>query len=163
MTLATEWATIRDAAVTLVSGISDIGNVYGYERYAPNAGDFLANYQTTIDGVNSIRAWVVTIDGLTVEQSTFDDWDVNATLHVEGWLSLFDATATEQIFIDLCQQVVMALANENQFGSSAVIDYGRTSMEGPKLVVFPPGTGGVVCHYASITKLLTLDQSVVWT
>ena len=163
MTLSTEWSTIRDAAVTLISGISNIGNVYGYQRYTPDSGDFAALFNTTIAGVTSVRGWIVTVEDLDVDTATLEDWDVTVTLMVHGWLSLSDAAATEQAFIGLCEQVVMALANEHQFGSSAVIDYGRTRMKGPDLVVFPPGTNGTLCHHAAISKVLTLDQSVVWT
>lgn len=163
MTLASEWTTIRDAAVTLISGITDIGHVYGYMRYTPNSADFLNLFRTTVGTQQEIRAWVVTLNGLEVNPESVDDWDVTAQLTVEGWLSLRDADATEQTFIGLCQQVVMALANEFQFDSDAVIDYGRVRMEGPSLVMFPPGDGGVLCHYATVSKTLTLDQSVVWT
>lgn len=163
MTLATEWTTIRDNAVTLISAIDGIGNVYGYMRYTPSADDFKARFYATINGVASVRAWVVTLSGMTIDVGTFDDWDVTATLTAEGWLSLKDTDATEQTFIGLCQQVLMTLANEQQFGSSAVIDDGRVTLEGPSLVMFPPGDGGALCHYARITKTLTLDQTMVWT
>ena len=38
MTLSSEWTTIRNNAVTLLQGISGIGNVYGYLRYEPEVG-----------------------------------------------------------------------------------------------------------------------------
>ena len=163
MTLSTEWSTIRGAAVSAVSGITNIGNVYGLMRFAPDVGDFLTLYQKTIAGTNSIRAWVVTLEDMEASADSVDDWGVDITLHVYGWLTQQDSSSSEQTFIDLCQQVFMAIANEHQFSSSAVIDYGRTAMKGPSLVMFPPGTGGVLCHHADISKVLTLEQAVVWT
>ena len=161
MTLSSEWTTIRNSAVTLLQGITGIGNVYGYLRYKPGSADFLNLFKATVGSTNYIRGWVVTLEDLDVEAAATDSWNVPTTLRIDGWLSLVDADATEQIFVDLCQQVIMAIANEQQFGSSAVIDFGRTRLKGPDLVLFPPGEDGKLCHHAQITKMLTLDQSMV--
>jgi len=71
----------------------------------------------------------------------------NFSLH--GFYGWNDANATEKTFADIVESVVTAFRNDKKLGET-VIDSGPIQWHDGKPRMYPPGEGGVLCHYGRL-------------
>jgi hypothetical protein len=146
-------ATIRARIKAVVSGVSNVGLVYDYERWKPDWSDYLDTFKTTISSVEYIRAWTITCESFRpVELATMGggtDTDVNYVYKVRGYFGLDDANASEKTAIGIVEDVMEALNADSTLHAY----YGSGPHPLAELTVFEPRAfGDVVCHYAEITQ-----------
>ena len=154
-------ATQRAAINTIVSGVSNIGNVYNRERWGMTWTEVLALLKATVSGTDQIRAWMITClghrDAWLNGEAVSPDGKV-AVLRtfrwrIQGFVTFNDGDATEPAILNLATAVVDAMN-----GAKSLHDGTRYWDEQPpaQLDVFELRIfGGVLCHYAEITQELT--------
>lgn len=141
-------STIRAAIYNSVNGVSNVGLVYDYERWAGDWTAFLDLFKTTIGTTDQIRGWEVGYRGWTPDEPR--EFSGNATLRlhrflVAGYLGLDDSEATEKTMSALAELVANTLADDATLKAAA---FGRIE---PVLLFEPRIFGSVLCHYAELT------------
>lgn len=145
--------TIRASIKSAMQGVSNIGLVYDYLRFAAEWDTFLDLFKTTISGTPQIRGWMITCNGFnpgqareTYGNSGFLNRDYQYKIF--GYMGLDDSAATEKTFFALAEAVIDALDTH--------LTGGLDNM--PTLSTFEPRTfGGLVCHFAEITLIVNQE------
>jgi hypothetical protein len=145
-------ATIRARIKTVVSGVSNVGLVYDYERWKSDWSDYLDTFKTTISSVEYIRAWTITCESFRpVELATMGggaDIEVDYIYKIRGYFGLDDAHTSEKTAIALVESVINALNADTTLHAY----YGSGPHPLAELTIFEPRAfGDVMCHYAEIT------------
>jgi len=94
--------------------IPDIGMVHTYTRYAAESSRLLDLYKVTIDGVEQLRGWYVTLaqrNPLTLTDSHFGGLTERYTIEAVGILGVDDGRESEHTFYTLCETVVRTLTH----------------------------------------------------
>lgn len=137
---------IRAAIKTTLQGVSNIGQVHDYERYAENMPGFRALYQSTIAGSAQVRGWYVRRLARQANSNSLGRFVITTTWRIAGFMSFDDANASEKTFDTLCDAVVAAfIANETLSGvvdCVVVGDVAGLQIDDTGPVMF----GGVLCH-----------------
>lgn len=141
-------ASVRAAIKAKVQGVTNIGVVHDYERYANAMNEFRTLYQADIAGVKQVRGWY--IRRMTRRESS--DYqgrhEVILGWRVQGFMSLDDASASEKTFDSLVETLVDAFRADETLGgavdSSIVGEDAGLQIEDTGPVMF----GGVLCHSA---------------
>ena len=145
-------SAIRATIYSAVNGVTDVGKVYDYERWANEWDDFLTLFKTTIGSTVQVRGWEVSYRGFA-NQPPMDFSGQHIRAHrfaVMGYMGLDDSKATEKTFANLAEDVADAIdADATLHGASYyyVIDVGIDEHE-------PRMFGGVLCHYALINVIV---------
>jgi len=148
-------AAVQDAIVANVSGVTDIGQVHDYERYAKGQSDMRGFYEATISGVKQIRGWhLVKLNDRTLNVSLGAD-DVRTEWELRGFMSLDDSTASEKVFLALIEAIRKAMRADPDLGNVANTHDAESDQAGwqiPEInkVMF----AGVLCHHARM-RLIT--------
>jgi hypothetical protein len=148
-------ATIRAAIYNALSGVSNVGKVYDYERWAADWGAFLDFFKTTINNKVQIRGWEVGYRGF-VPDVTFEilagSFIRNHQFVVAGYLGLDDSAGTEKTMSALAETVADTLEADSTLN-------GLSNGNVEAVLLFEPRIyGGVLCHYAEIT--LTIGEEI---
>lgn len=154
--MTTQYEQGRDAIATVLTGITNIGAVHAYPRYAREVPALKTLYLATIGGVVQIRAWEIL--------SPSDDWEPMSSrgIHehyidymIRGFQSLDDSTATYKTFRTMAETVCITLR-------------GNTSLSGICLEVLPPRIRafrevmftGVLCHMVEISVRVLFSKAI---
>lgn len=150
------YSDIIDATYTLLIGVSGIGNVYKYLRWAPQYNKLLNIFTYTGGPSNLVNTWMITLANNKPVDATLGDDDffraIRRTYMVKlvGVLSLQDINNTERTFLTLCENVMDIVDFKENLGLSADLLYefgiGPAVMTTYEHRVF----GTVLCHYAEI-------------
>ena len=145
-------SAIRATLYSAVNGVTNVGKVYDYERWANEWDDFLTLFKTTISTVVQVRGWEITYRGFANQPPMdFSGKHIRAhRFHVVGYMGLDDSLSTEKTFANLAEDVADAIdANATLQGSTYyyVADVGIDEHE-------PRMFGGVLCHYALINVIV---------
>jgi len=146
---ATE-SEIRAGIKGLMEGVTDIGLVYDYERWAADWGDYLDLFKTTIGGVTQIRGWTITCDRVENIQHLREFHRKVYFYSIRGYMGLDDSEETEKTALGLAIDVVETLEQYPLLNS--VLTNGTYDEDGwPFVDTFEPRMyGGVLCHYTEI-------------
>lgn len=139
------WRAVIEADL---NGITNIGIVNDYTRYANELTDLAAHYKTTIGGVPQIRGWNIGL-GLIASEQIAIRHRVKRTLTfvVRGYLSLDDSRETEKTMAALAEDVLDALDDDTTL-HDLTADAGRAQLTVMEHRTF----AGVLCHYVEITQ-----------
>ena len=145
-------ATIRTAIFNAVNGVSQVGQVYDYERHATDWSDFLDLFKTTIGGTPQIRGWTVGYRGIqSVENGRFSGVGRISRTHrfqILGVMGIDDSASTEKTFAILAEDVCDALDSD-----ATVQGFMHTA---PATLGFDPTPfAGILVHAAAITIEVT--------
>lgn len=142
-------AAIRTAIYDAVSGVSDVGQVYDYERHANEWNAFLDLFQSTITGNEQILGWAVSYRGIiTSERDTFRPGSKSGLFRTHrfqilGIAGIDDANGSEKVFAALAEAVCDALDDDNTLQSYISVS--------PASMRFDPAPfSGVLVHGALI-------------
>lgn len=144
-------ATIRAAINTIVDGVSNVGQVHDYMRWATDRTALDAVFKTTISGTDQIRAWMITCTGWAQEQMEFRAASSKRGLRrdyiykIIGIMGVDDSAATEKTFIAIVEDVVEALDVAQTIRAYRAPPAHLSAYE-YRMV------GGILCHYAEITQ-----------
>ena len=139
-------SAIRTEIYNIFSGVSNIGKVYDYERWAADWNIFINLFKTTIAGKDQIRGW-------EIRRSTFDKSIMTVgdsedpTGHkyiISGYLGVKDAYETEKVMNALIETIIEALRQHRTLNDKGYID----SIEG---VIDTRTFGSILCHCAELT------------
>lgn len=149
-------SAIRAAIYAAVGGVSNVGKVYDYERWAATWPDFLALFKTTVSGTDQIRGWEVSYRGFSAERdSQFRQFKRHThTFWVQGYMGVSDADETEKTFATLAHAVVSAIDSDSTLHSTVYKFTGPVSMPICQTRMF----SDVFCHYAQI--VVTVQEQV---
>jgi len=145
-------ATARADIYSIVSGVSSIGRVHDYERWAVRWADHLDLFKTTIDGQQQIRGWTISCRSMPQGRLEFSGAKLRTyTYKIRGYFGLDDGSASEKTAVALAEDVVEALdASDTLHDGGSYYDALPASMD-----VFEPRLfGGVLCHYVEISQVV---------
>jgi hypothetical protein len=146
---------IRTAIKAIVSGVSNVGNVYDYERWAAfaNGKDTLA--VATISGSEVVRFWTISCTGCVATLETFAG-DVRRawSYTISGAVGLDDSAASEKTAIALAEDIMDALDGAATIHTSTEVTDGR--VHPAQLRIFENRLiAGLLCHYIEITQTVS--------
>jgi len=156
-------AAQRAAIKTILEGVTDVGNVHDYERWAPDWSSYLDLFKTTIGGTDQIRGWTITNERMPSRQVHDSGHRRDYVWVLRGVMGLDDSAATEKTFRALAEDVIEEFEVDRTL--SGVITNGAFAADGwPSLAVFEPRLfGTVLCHYAEIRMTYFQVDLVVYT
>jgi hypothetical protein len=135
-----------------VNGVTNVGKVYDYERWANEWDDFLTFFKTTISTVDQVRGWEVVYRGFA-HQPPMDFSGKHIRAHrfaVMGYMGLDDSEATEKTFAALAEAVADAIDADATIQASTYYYVEDVSIDEFEPRMF----GGVLCHYALINVIV---------
>ena len=140
-------SAIRAAIYNAVSGVSNVGKVYDYERWTADWSGFLDLFKTTISSKEQIRGWEVSYRGfLADEPREFAGIHIrNHQWQVRGYLGLDDSAATEKTMSTLAETVRNTLEDDSSLHALSFYDVECGLLFEPRMF------GSVLCHYAEIS------------
>lgn len=133
----------RAGIYNTLAAVTDIGQVYDYERWAPTWDAFIDLFKTTTVGDPHIRGWEISQKAPVSEDRTSVKM---RTYSIKGYMSVNDAAATEKTFATLIDAVAAAFRSDQSLGGMAhghdfiQVDVMETRM-----------FGSVMCHYAELS------------
>lgn len=145
-------ATIRTAIYNILNGVTDIGKVYDYERWAADWTTFINLFKTTIGGVDQIRGWEI---GRRSAPEKLFTMGLNLRDHVyvlRGYMGVNDSNATEKTFNNLIESIADAFRSNDRLNDAAE-SHDLIQADIIEFRVF----GGVLCHYAELS-LITHEE-----
>lgn len=148
-------ATIRTRIYTIVSGVSDVGKVYDYQRFANEYDTYLNLFKTAIDGSDLVRAWMVGYDGFAAEEVSTGDTVRRHQFRVYGLERINDAAASEKAAAELAESICNALDTDATL--HGYLDDRPSSIELFGYLQF----GSVFCH--SIEIVVTVSETAAIT
>lgn len=140
-------AAIRTAIYNAVNGVSNVGQVYDYERHSNDWSDFLDRFKVTTGGLDQIRGWMVGYRGIQeAEGGRFGAPGRISRKHrfqVLGVMGIDDSEESEKTFAALAEDVCDALDSD-----ATVHGFHFTS---PATLGFDPRPfAGILVHAAAI-------------
>jgi hypothetical protein len=127
----------RALVYAVVNGVSNVGQVHDYERWANDWTTFLDRFKATISSVSVIRGWTITCAGWTQDHAMRV-----YTYKVRGYFGLDDSAASEKAAMLIVDAVCQALDISDDFDEGEMAE----------LTAFEPRMfGTTLCHYAEIT------------
>jgi hypothetical protein len=88
--------TIRTAVYDAVAAVSNVGQVYDYQRWGSDYSGLLNLFKATISNSRVIRGWTVTSEGFTPEAVTLKLNQRVYRVKVRGFFGLDDGNASEK-------------------------------------------------------------------
>ena len=116
---------IRAQIKSILSAISNIGNVYDTKRYYNNQADRLTIMKATISSVDQIRAWMISREGtpevnqVLLGLSASKGRDIVHKYSLEGWISLKDTSTTELTLNALLDLIESSFAQNRTLNATA--------------------------------------------
>lgn len=147
--------TVRAAIKAKLAGVSGIGVVHDYERFAKDQDAFRALYRDT-DG--RVRGWW--FDRVGTREVDLDVATVRRihTWRITGYLSLDDAEATGRALQTLVESIAAAFRTDRTLGGAVLDIRDMTLDDAPSGIqvegVEPILFAGVLCHRAQL-RLVT--------
>ena len=156
------YSDIRDAIVTRIQTVANVGTVHNRLRWSSNVSDYLDTFTSSIGGQVQTRAWMVTWEGIPeawADPSAFGRIGERYVFTVMGIESFKDSAATEGTLYDLVELVKEALRNRKDFGLANVVDYSvRVTVPTLEVRQF----GSVLCHVAELKVEVDVVQAVTF-
>jgi len=141
-------ASWRAILKTALDGVTNIGVVNDYARYANELTDMETLYKTTISGKGQIRGWNIGLESIATEDTVIGKRTRRTlTFKIRGYLSLDDSAATEKTMSALAEDVLDAL-DDNTTLHAQTAHAGRAQLTTMEHRTF----AGVLCHYVEITQ-----------
>ncbi len=139
-------SAIRAEIFSILSGVTDIGKVYDYDRWSADWGVFITLFKATISGKDQIRGCEITRRAAPGEYDSNAEELVSHQYVIKMYMSLSDADATEKTFNALIEAVKTAF--RFNFELNGVCESaGPVSAD----IIEPRFFGSVLCHYAELS------------
>ncbi len=150
-------STIRAQIYAILNGLTDIGKVYDYERWAADWNVFINLFKATVGGVDQIRGWEISRRSVKEEKIVLGiGASTNEITHgflIRGYMGINDASATEKTFNALIEAIAAVFRSNKKLNNTAR-DHDFIQAE----VIDTRMFGGVLCHYAELS--LTAYQRI---
>lgn len=133
-------SAIRTEIKTILNGITGIGKVHDYERFAVDERKFLDFFKDTSSG--KIFGWEITRDNIKTEKIT-QKFKFTHGFVIKGYYGLQDSSASEIFFQAVVDAILIKFIGTNITGTEGFI-----KPQSP--VIQARMFGGVLCHYSEI-------------
>jgi len=133
---------IREQIKAILAGVSGIGVVHEYERWAVHWDKFLDLYR---DGNGRIHAWTITRVATPSKRDTMPTLQRMHKFRIRGIYALDDDGGSELVFQDLVEDIQDAFDDEYDLGGH-VLNSGPVQVK----IVETYRVGGVLCHVAEL-------------
>lgn len=144
---------VRGNIEDVLNGISEIGNVYDYQRYVTDWSDFLDLFKVTIAGSQTIRGWTISCEEIAQEYGQFGKLWRTYTYRIRGYFALVDGSETEISTMAKVEEVMEALDADPDLHSTA--STGLVNDFPSNLDVFEARAfGSALCHYIEIVQVV---------
>ena len=146
--------TIRARIKTVIESVANSGPVHNRERYIPDWEQLKELFSVTIDGVTTLRGWMISLRHVAQVIETFqgggdaETTSVTYTYRVRGYSSFIDADSSEITFAALVLAVSKAIQVD------ATLDGYVWERETPAVAAIELGEvmfAGVLCHSVEMT------------
>lgn len=156
-------AQIRAAILAKLQGVTGIGQVHDYERFAAREADFHALYKETatvrINGWNFFRE--------STREADLNNGEVRRlhTFRLTGFRSLDDADATGKSFDDLVEAIAQAFRADRTLGGliedvkNLDEEFGESGIQVD--AIEPVMFAGVLCHRARLRLVTETTEASV--
>ena len=150
------YSNIITAVKDKLSGITNIGVVYDYERFSAHWNEYLNQFKyTDADLGDTIKGWVITRRSTAESNITVASNSRVHTVIIRGFLALNDADETEKKFQELIETICDEFRDDIQVDGTAFLS------EPIQLTVQEPREfGSVIVHYAELSK--TIEEEIQW-
>jgi hypothetical protein len=151
-------ATVRAAIYALVNGVTNVGNVYDYERWAAFYSGEIDVAKYTLSGVEYYRFWTISCESIEQEMQQFssDRRDGAArqyTYKIRGAWGLQDADESEKSAIAMSEDVMEAIDADTALQTTYL------HVAPCQLDIFELRLVGTqFCHYTEITLVIQEEQ-----
>jgi len=137
---------IRAQIYSILGGVTNIGKVYDYERWADDWEAFINLFKTMISSKAQIRGWEIR---RRAAPSVYDSNAEEVITHqyiLKGYLAVEDASSTEKTFNNLIEAIRTA------FRFNFTLS-GLCEMAGPisAEIIEERMFGSVLCHYCELS------------
>jgi hypothetical protein len=145
-------ATQRTAIKTILEGVSGIGLVHEYERWANDWKKFLELYKTANKKING---WTITRKRTAERWSTGAEYERVNEFLIRGIFGLKDEDETELTFQSLIEDICDAFRSNHTLNGTCETtdpDFGSLANQSGIQVelVEPRMIGSVLCHYCEL-------------
>jgi hypothetical protein len=148
--------TARTAVYNAVNGVTNVGNVYDYDRWAALKKGVDTLVTKSIGGSTLVRFWTVSCRRIAQEHTQFFTSGTSGILRrytyiVRGAFGVDDSAGTEKTAIGIVEDVLEAMDN------AATLHDGSSfyNAEAAQLDTFELRiVGEYLCHYAEITQVV---------
>lgn len=154
-------ATIRAAIEAKLSGVSGIGTVHDYERFARTNGELATLYASggRLHGWNFYREATAEEDLDNGEVRRLHRWKIR------GFLSLDDADQTGILFDDLVDAIATAFRLDPTLGGACLANKNLDQEFGPSGIqvesITPVMFANVLCHRAELVLITETTEPVL--
>jgi hypothetical protein len=139
------WSAIRDEITSVLSGVSGIGTIHNYLRYATSK----AEIDTLFVKSGVLNTWMHTRRAMDGQRSTNRETRLSHQWEILGYYALDDSGASELVFQALWESIETAFRTNVTLNGTAEYVTALDIQEPIGHVMFPPGDGGVLCHFAA--------------
>jgi hypothetical protein len=143
-------STIRTAIYNILSGVTNIGKVYDYERWAKTWEEFINLFKATIGGVDQILGWEIYRRSAKEEKITIgigsNEDEITHVFIIAGYMGVKDASATEKIFNTHIETIATAFRSNRTLNDSAE-DNGGIQRD----IIDTRMFGSVLCHHVELS------------
>ena len=144
------YSTILANIKSTVEGVSGIGKVYDYERFAANWGNMLTLFKTT---GNIIHGWTISRIGTFRQHRSIGDPEIAHVFRVRGVYGLDDSSATEKTFQGIVNLVADAFDDNMTLNGACLTlapDWGPMANQVGLQIseIDIRAFGNVLCHHA---------------
>jgi len=148
-------ATIRAALVATIDAVDNTGTVVNREPWASTWDAFLDIFKVTIDSVDMIRGFTVSMEtmpqeGLVTTGARYSSLKRDFTYRIRGYNGVSYANSSEINFLTVIIAVIDAL-DQSSLVALPVINALPAQLE----IYEPRMFGGLLCHYAEITQVVS--------
>ena len=148
-------ADIREQIKVLLSGVSGIGIVHDYERWAAEWPKFLDLYK--VEATGKLNGW--TISRKKTPKSLLAKGGISTRTHhimIRGIYGLKDSDASELVFQEIIEAIVAEFAKHDTLNATcftcSATDNAPGDEDGIQVdLVENRSFGGVLCHYAELS------------
>jgi len=147
-------ATVRASIKALVEGVADVGNVYDLAPFASTWDVFIDRFKVTLNSVDMIRGFSISCVSILPEGFVATGLRQTGnkaiyTYKIRGYQGFDFETSTEKTFLIVVLAVMAALDGGIVTGDVQTANLAQLDPYQPRLF------GGVLCHYAEITQVVT--------
>ncbi|MDH3975612.1 MAG: hypothetical protein OEV42_15145 [Deltaproteobacteria bacterium] len=133
-------SAIRTEIKGILDGVTGIGIVHDYQRWAANRGKFIDFFKDT--GTGAIFGWEITRTGAKIDKVS-RNYNVTHHFLLKGYYAVKDAAESEKLFNAVIESIVSTLVNATITGTQ-----GTATPQVPLIERRP--VNGIQCHYGEI-------------
>lgn len=144
---------IRDAIVTTLAAIPDIGKVHGYQRYSARAKDLVDVYAYK----GQLRGWFVRRFSVVDKDVSLGSRRETTHWYIRGYMAIDDANQSELAFDALLDAIRAAFRAEwlpTNLGSTVIHRIYNEQMDISIDETGPVMFAGVLCHSARCSLII---------